>query len=223
VPIESEADPTQLSMIGVNALTAHLLLSRYVSLMPGDWIGQTAANSAMGEYIARLAKLAGLRTLNVVRRADAAQRVREFGRDRLVVAGEGLREDIEAALGGRRHRQVHDCVGGEAVGELSKWLTPGGTIASYGIQDGQCPKVSPYDLIFQDLTMHGFSIRNWMRNAPRATIDGIYRTLGELVAEGSLSATVDSIHSLDGFQGAFAQSMKSRRDGKVVFAFGAGR
>jgi NADPH:quinone reductase-like Zn-dependent oxidoreductase len=48
VPMSDEADPLQLSMIGINPVTAYLLLNRYVSLMPGDWIGQTAANAAMG-------------------------------------------------------------------------------------------------------------------------------------------------------------------------------
>src|SRR5262249_51820175 len=65
VLMSDEADPVQLSMIGINPSTAYLLLSRYVSLMPSDWIGQTAANSAMGQYIIALAKLAGIRTLNV--------------------------------------------------------------------------------------------------------------------------------------------------------------
>ena len=50
-PVSDEADPLQLAMIGINPATAYLLLHRYVSLMPGDWIGQTAANSAMGQYI----------------------------------------------------------------------------------------------------------------------------------------------------------------------------
>jgi NADPH:quinone reductase-like Zn-dependent oxidoreductase len=68
VPMSDEADPLQLSMIGINPATAYLLLNRYVSLMPGDWIGQTAANSAMGQYVIKLAKLAGVKTLNVVRR-----------------------------------------------------------------------------------------------------------------------------------------------------------
>src|SRR5438132_523175 len=57
VPMSDEADPLQLSMIGINPVSAYLLLSRYVSLMPGDWIGQTAANSAMGQYIIKFAKL----------------------------------------------------------------------------------------------------------------------------------------------------------------------
>jgi len=60
VPMNDEADPLQLSMIGINPATAYLLLNRYVSLMPGDWIGQTAANSAVGQYIIALAKLAGV-------------------------------------------------------------------------------------------------------------------------------------------------------------------
>src|SRR6267378_1832731 len=47
-PRSHDADPLQLAMIGINPVTAYLLPNRYVSLMPGDWIGQTAANAAMG-------------------------------------------------------------------------------------------------------------------------------------------------------------------------------
>ena len=87
VPMSDEADPLQLSMIGINPATAYLLLNRYVSLMPGDWIGQTAANSAMGQYIIALAKLAGVKTLNVLRRKEAAEQVRQLGGDRVVLHG----------------------------------------------------------------------------------------------------------------------------------------
>jgi NADPH:quinone reductase-like Zn-dependent oxidoreductase len=79
VPMSDDADPLQLAMIGINAATAYLLLNRYVSLMPGDWIGQTAANAAMGQYIIALAKLGGVKTLNVVRRKEAAEQVRQWG------------------------------------------------------------------------------------------------------------------------------------------------
>src|SRR5437016_10498150 len=70
-------------MIGINPVTAYRLLCGYVSLMPGDWIGQTAANAAMGQYIVALAKLAGVKTLNVVRRDEAAEQVRQWGGDRV--------------------------------------------------------------------------------------------------------------------------------------------
>jgi NADPH:quinone reductase-like Zn-dependent oxidoreductase len=102
VPMSDEADPLQLSMIGINPITAYLLLNRYVSLMPGDWIGQTAANSAVGQYIIALAKLAGIKTLNVVRREEAAEQVRHWGGDRVVLQGDNLQQDIETALDGKK-------------------------------------------------------------------------------------------------------------------------
>ncbi len=117
------ADPLQLAMIGINPATAYLLLNRYVSLMPGDWIGQTAANAAMGQYIIALAKLAGVKTLNVVRREESAEQVRQWGGDRVVLQGGNLHKDIEEALDGKKLSLVLDAVGGAPVGELAKSLS----------------------------------------------------------------------------------------------------
>src|SRR5438132_9184404 len=117
VPMSDEADPLQLSMIGINPATAYLLLSRYVSLMPGHWIGQTAANSAMGQYIIKFAKLAGVKTLNVVRREDAAGQGRQFGGDHAVLQGDDLQKEIKEALGGKKLSLVLDTVGGAPVGD----------------------------------------------------------------------------------------------------------
>src|SRR6266404_8400174 len=113
--MSDEADPLQLSMMGINPVTAYLLLNRYVSLMPADWIGQTAANSAMGQYIIALAELAGLKTLNVVRRKEAAELVRQWGGDRVVLQGENLHKDIEEALHGKKLSLVLDTVGGPGI------------------------------------------------------------------------------------------------------------
>src|SRR5712675_3125134 len=125
VPLSDEADPLHLAMIGINPATAYLLLNRYVSLMPGDWIGQTAANSAMGQYVIKLAKLAGVKTLNLVRREEAAEQVRQFGGDRVVIQSDNLHKDIEQALGGKKLSLVLDMVGGTPVGELAKSLKTG--------------------------------------------------------------------------------------------------
>src|ERR1700741_3828408 len=108
VPMSDEADPLQLSMIGINPVTAYLLLNRYVSLTPGDWIGQTAANSAIGQYIISLGKLAGIKPLNVVRREQAAEQVRQWGGDRVVLQGDSLHQDTEKALDGKKLSLVLD-------------------------------------------------------------------------------------------------------------------
>jgi NADPH:quinone reductase-like Zn-dependent oxidoreductase len=219
VPMSDDADPLQLSMIGINPVTAYLLLNRYVSLMPGDWIGQTAANAAMGQYVIALAKLAGLKTLNVVRREEAAEQVQQWGGDRVVVQGDNLRKNIEEALNGKKLSLVLDTVGGIPVGEVAKSLKPSGSIVVYGLQSGQFPAISPKDLIYRGLSLHGFWLINWIRNAPRTEIEEIYQKLGDLVADGSLSATVEHVYPLDQFKEAFRQSLKSNRSGKILFKF----
>jgi NADPH:quinone reductase-like Zn-dependent oxidoreductase len=219
--MSDEADPLQLAMIGINPATAYLLLNRYVSLMPGDWIGQTAANSAMGEYTIKLAKLAGVKTLNVVRREEAAEQVRQFGGDRVVLQGDNLHKDIEQALGGKKLSLVLDMVGGTPVGELAKSLKTGGSIVTYALLSGQLPAISPKDFIYLGLSHHGFWFGNWIPNAPRTEIQEIYQKLGDLVADGSLSAAVEHVYPLEQFKEAFKQSLKSNRSGKILFEFGA--
>jgi NADPH:quinone reductase-like Zn-dependent oxidoreductase len=219
VPMSDEADPVQLSMIGINPATAYLLLNRYVSLMPGDWIGQTAANAAMGQYIIALAKLAGVKTLNLVRREEAAEQVQRWGGDRVVVQGDNLLKDIEKALDGNKLSLVLDNVGGTPVGELAKSLRPGGSVVVYGLQSGQFPAMPPKEFIYGGLSLHGFWLINWIRNAPRTEIKEIYQKLGDLVADGSLSAAVEHVYPLDQFKEAFKQSLKSNRSGKILFKF----
>ena len=187
--------------------------------MPGDWIGQTAANSAMGQYIVKLAKLAGVKTLNVVRREEAAEQVRQCGGDRVVIQGDNLRKDIEGALHGKKLSLVLDTVGGNPVGELAKWLKPGGSVVGYAVQNGQFPVFSPGDFLFRGLSFHGFWLINWLRNAPGAEIQEIYRKLGDLVADGSLSAAVEHVYPLERFKEAFEQSLRSNRSGKILLKF----
>src|SRR6267142_6952315 len=221
VPMSDEADPVQLSMIGINPSTAYVLLNRYVSLMPGDWIGQTAANAAMGQYIIAIAKLAGVKTMNVVRREDAAEQVRQWGGDRVVFQGGNLHKDIEEALNGKKLSLVLDNVGGTPVGELAKSLKPGGSTVVYAVLSGQFPAISPKDLIYRDLSLHGFWLMNWIRNAPRTEIQEIYQKLGDLVADGSLSAAVEHVYPLEQFKEAIKQSVKSNRSGKILVKVGA--
>jgi len=220
VPMSEEADPLQLSMIGINPATAYLLLNRYVDLTPGDWIGQTAANAAMGQYVIALAKRAGVKTLNVVRRKEAAEQVRQWGGDLVVLQGDDLHEDVEKALDGKKLTLVLDTVGGTPAGELARSLKSGGSIVVYALQSGQFPVFSP-DFLFRGLSLHGFWLANWLRNAPRAEIEDIYRKLGQLVADGSLSAVVERVYPLDQFKEAFERSLKSNRSGKILFKFGA--
>jgi len=61
VVVPDDIDIVQLAMVGINPITALLLLRNYGDPSMDDrWIGQTAGNSAVGEYLIKLARRFGL-------------------------------------------------------------------------------------------------------------------------------------------------------------------
>ena len=48
----------------------------------------------------------------------------------------------------------------------------------------------------------------------------MYQRLGDLVADGSLSAAVEHVYPLEQFKEAFRRSLQSHRGGKILFKFG---
>jgi NADPH:quinone reductase-like Zn-dependent oxidoreductase len=104
IRVSEQADPLQLARLPVNPAAAYALLNDFVPLRPGDWVGFNLANSAVGPYLIALARRAGIKTLAVVRREDAARELRQLGADLVVVDGDQLKERIFEALRGARLR-----------------------------------------------------------------------------------------------------------------------
>src|SRR5207245_3209342 len=88
IVLPPEIDPQQAAMLSINPPAAALLLEEFVSLKPGDWIVQNAANSGVGRAVLAFAKQKGLRTINIVRRPELIHELNEIGEDSVVVDSE---------------------------------------------------------------------------------------------------------------------------------------
>jgi NADPH:quinone reductase-like Zn-dependent oxidoreductase len=214
-----DGDPFQLAMLAINPATAHVVLDRFVDLKPGDWVGQPGANSAVGRYFAALAKLRGVKTLNVVRRPESVDEVRAAGGDVVLVSGPDLELDIAGALGGNGLSLVFDPIGGRAAAELIGALKPGGTVVSIGAMAGELSEVSTADLLLREVRHTGFWLGNWFGRTPRAQIADTFSYLGGLVADGRLRAPVEATYRVDDYRRAFEHAEAPNRAGKVLFAF----
>ncbi len=213
VPIPEGGDPLQLSMVGTNPLTAHLALTKFVDLKPGDWIGQNLGNSAVGQYVTALAKHAGLKTLSVVRRPEAAEGLES---DVVLVDGEDLSGRIRSALGTDRFELVLDGAGDATVGALAQWAAFGGTVVSYSSVTGQTPAVGLGDHIYRQLQLRGLWIPNWLERAPRSEIEQTYGELAQLTVDGVLRARVAATYPVAEFAKAVQHSRQPDRSGKVL-------
>ena len=95
-PLDSEIIE-QLSMSVVNPITALLMITSFVELKEGDWLVQSAANSAVGGYVIQLARQRGIKTVNIVRRDGLTDDLIAKGADVVLVDGSDLAAKIASA------------------------------------------------------------------------------------------------------------------------------
>jgi trans-2-enoyl-CoA reductase len=221
VVVADDIDIVQLAMVGINPMTAVQLLRNYGDpSMPDRWIGQTAGNSAVGEYLIKLARRFGWKTISVVRREAAAEQVRSWGGDRVVIDDDNLEANLAQALGDAELDIVVDSIGGPSTRRLAHHLRFGGTLVSYAVLSGRTDSADVLDLIGRQVNWTGFWEINWLRRTDPALVHSAYRDLVALVADGTLSARVDRTMPLDDWKDAvsLAQGVTGR-EGKVVFVF----
>jgi NADPH:quinone reductase-like Zn-dependent oxidoreductase len=214
VALPADADPQQSAMLTINPPTAHLLLKEYVHLQPGDWIAINAANSAIARWIAGFARLKGVNTLGLVRRADAMNAAREAGCDLVLLDDDDAPAKMTEALGAKRARLALDAVSGEAAGRLAKLLGPRGTLVSYAAPSFAAVAVSPFDVIFNDLTIRGFSLGNpdFAGQIPDAIMQA-----SKMLAAGEVVIPVAATYRLEEIGAAISHQV---RGGKVVLKVG---
>lgn len=216
VPLPTDMDEQQQAMMAVNPPTALLLLSEFVTLEEGDWIIQNAANSAVGGYLIQIARKRGLKTVNIVRRESAVQSLVDAGGDVVLVEGKDLQKRVAEATGGGQIRLGVDAIGGVATERLARSVVNGGTVVNYGLLSGENCQLSGASLVFRDLTLRGFWLATWYNNASAEKRGALFMQLGQMIAEGSLSARVQAVYPVEEISKAVAVAAAGGRDGKIL-------
>jgi len=216
VKVPAGVDPLQLAMLKVNPPTAHLMMTKYVDLKPGDWLIQDAANSGVGHCLIRLAMIAGIRTVNVVRRDGFADELGALGGDIVVVDGPDLGERVRTATKGASIRLAIDAVGGSQVVRLGDCLAEEGIIVNYGLLSGENPQLTGHQTVFKRLCLTGFWLVPSLQRMTPADIHGMYLMLAGRIADGTLHVPVEATYPLEEIAQAAAKANAYRRTGKVL-------
>lgn len=216
VRLPNEADPRQLAMMTVNPPTALLLLSEFVDLAPGDWVIQNAANSGVGGYLVQLAKIRGIRTVNVVRRQSAVDAVKAEGADVVLVDGPDLHDRVKEHLGDGRVRLAIDAIGGAATDHLANCLEEGGVLVNYGMMSGEPCHVAPANIVFRGITVKGFWLAKWFEQASQQQQMNVFGQLTKLIATGKLQARIQAEYDVSQIKEAVAAAAAGERTGKIL-------
>lgn len=209
-------DLAQAAMLRINPPTALLLLEDHVRLAPGDWVIQNVANSAVGRHVIVLAKLRGVRTLNIVRRDDVGAELRDLGADVVLKDGPDLAERARAATGGAPIRLGIDAVSGEACKRIGDCVAEGGVVVSYGSMSGQDPVMSRAAVNMRGVNLTGFNLGRGLAKRSREHVRSIYADLAAKISDGVLKAPVDAFYPIAEIRAALIRAQQGGRNGKVL-------
>jgi NADPH:quinone reductase-like Zn-dependent oxidoreductase len=206
----------QLAMSAVNPLTALLMLNSFEDIEEGQWIAQSAANSAVGGYVIQLAKQRGIKTVNIVRREGLAEGLLAKGADIVLIDGPDLAKQIAKATDNASIRLALDPVGGDTYARLAESLGYGGTLVAYGFLSGKPPMLNTGQLIFNDTRLRGFWLYKWYQTATIQEKQEVFGQVIPLIVNGTLKANIDSRYTVDQIEQAVTRAWEGGRNGKVL-------
>ena len=192
-----------------------------VAPKPDQWLIQNAANSCVGHCLIRLARAAGAKTVNVVRRAELSDELRAIGADVVLTDGPDLDARVRAAIGTDALPLAIDAVGGSANQRLARCVDDGGPGVNYGARRGEACMLDVRETIFRDVSLRGFWLRRWFMQTPPEKIAALYRDLAARLGDGRLTVEVDTVYPVRRIKEALAHAARGGRKGKILVSFAA--
>ena len=164
IPLQKNVELEQGAAVLVNPFTAWALMS--IARRGGHRaVVQTAAASALGRMIVRLGQRFSLPVINVVRRAEQVELLRDMGAEHVVNSSESGFDDtlrdlcrkLEASIG-------FDAVAGEMSAIVLRAQPPGSRLLVYGGLSLAAAQADPGSLIFEGKHLEGFWLSSWLRS-----------------------------------------------------------
>ncbi|HLL15804.1 MAG TPA: zinc-dependent alcohol dehydrogenase family protein [Pyrinomonadaceae bacterium] len=201
----------------VNPLTAWVMTTEELALRPGDWLLQTAAGSTLGRIVLQLSALRGFKTINVVRRREQVEELKELGADEVICTeDESLVERVMSITNQAGVRAAIDAVGGKVGGKVASVLGRGGTMLVYGLLSLEHMPLNTGRMIFRSTSIRGFWLDDWFRRTPVEEQRKIGGELLGLMANGRVVPPVEAEYELKEVVEAVRHAERPGRRGKVL-------
>lgn len=207
----------QGAMFFVNPLTAYVMTREVLKIPRGAWLLLTAAGSALGKSVVRLAQLYRFKTLCVVRSNSNSDELRRLGADAIVETTEqDLIDEVFRVTRGNGVGYAIDCVGGELTADVVRCLGLGGKLVLYGTLDNSPLQLPIRDLMMPVAQISGFILPNWMLQQSPLKLLQVLHKVKQLTARGVFTTEISATFALEDVAEAVAQATLAGRTGKVI-------
>ncbi len=205
----------QGAMSLVNPLAAVGLMERVTGLHAKAMVS-TAAASALGQMLLRLARGRGIHVINVVGRREQAELLKGQGADHILDSSERYFDTHLKDLCHRLDARVAlDAVSGDMTQRLLTALPPRGRVVIYGALAAQPSRLQPFDIVFGGKVVEGFYVPSWLARKSLPQLVLLERRVTRLL-NADLSATVRARVSLADAPRAIADYQQTMTGGKLL-------
>lgn len=203
----------------LNPFTAWGLLEE-AGVAAGDWVLITAATSAVARILTQIARRRGIRVISVVRNRKYEERLKALGADAVVdVSEKDWVQQIGAVTEGKGVQAAIDAIGGETGTALLSTIAPNGRLILYGLLSPDNISFHYSAVIYKQLTIKGFGIRNFItRLTPEARQEMVASLIG-MIGDPAFKLEVSAAYPPAQFREAFHAAMAHAGDGKTIFKF----
>jgi len=207
----------QGAMFFVNPVTGWVITRKVLAVPKGSWLLLTAAGSALGKSVVRLAQRYGFKTLCVVRSGHNSDTLKSLGADVVVETDrQDLVSEVFKATHGRGVGYAMDCVGGDLSAQVVRCLGLDGRLVLYGTLANQPMELTIRDLMMPAAHISGFLLPAWLSQQSPLTLVRTLKTVKRLMAEGFFDAEVDACYPLDRVTEAVKAAIQPGRSGKIM-------
>jgi NADPH:quinone reductase-like Zn-dependent oxidoreductase len=216
VPVPADIPDEQAASFFVNPATALVMTRNVLAVPAGAWLLQTAAGSALGRMVMRLGRHFGFHTINVVRRAEAAEELRRAGETAISTDTERLGERVAALTNGAGVPFVLDAVGGTTGAAAARTMGAGGRMLVYGTLADEPMPLDPRVLMVGQKRIEGFWLSEWVRGQGALAMLRLFRQVTRLMRAGVLVTEVGPSYPLERIAEAVRRAEEPGRKGKVL-------
>jgi NADPH:quinone reductase-like Zn-dependent oxidoreductase len=161
--------------------------------------------------VIQLAKHWGIKTINVVRRAEQKEELKALGADEVISTdNEDVATRVKEITGGKLAYAVIDAVAGTLTKQVTASVRDGGQVFIYGVLGGWDETLGVGDL-FRGVRVAAWSLRNSVPERFEEYIDEVSKLIEAKIIVPLAGETYD----LADFQLAIKKSTEAARGGKV--------
>jgi NADPH:quinone reductase-like Zn-dependent oxidoreductase len=219
IEIRDGLDFEQAGTLCVNPFTAYALFNMAAS-KGCQTILQNGASGQVGIFIRTLARKAGIRVVNIVRKPEHVAELKKAGEHHVLCSTDpDFEQNLKDVVGHLHNCMGYDAVGGDISGTMINCMPESAELIIYGGLSGKpIAGINTLDVIFKGKVIRGFNLGQWKEEIGLEKFLEISGKLQDLIIGGVISTRIQGTFKLNQVQAALEQYIRNMSSGKILFS-----